>query len=72
METMQLDDTELRETAKQLYESYSTVLSESKLASILQDALGDFAPVLDFQIRRTEDHQQLGDGLLPKRSHHQG
>lgn len=44
METMQLDDTELRETAKQLYESYSTVLSESKLASILQDALGDFAP----------------------------
>lgn len=62
METMQLDDTELRETAKQLYESYSTVLSESKLASILQDALGDFAPVLDskYAARKTINNLVMG------------
>lgn len=47
MEAMLLDDIELRETAKQLYELYSTVLSESKLASILQTALGDFTPAFD-------------------------
>lgn len=62
METMQLDDTELRETAKQLYESYSTVLSESKLASILEDALGDFAPVLDskYAARKTINNLVMG------------
>ena len=47
METMLLDDIELRETAKRLYDSYSTVLSESKLISSIQDVLGDFAPALD-------------------------
>ena len=62
METMLLDDIELRETAKRLYDSYSTVLSESKLISIIQDVLGDFAPALDskYAARRTINDLVMG------------
>lgn len=72
METMLLDDIELRETAKQLYDSYSTVLSESKLISIIQDVLGDFAPALDSKYAARRTINDLVMGLLPERSHHQG
>ena len=65
METMLLDDIELRETAKQLYDSYSTVLSESKLISIIQDALGGFAPALDSKYAARKTINDLVMGYYP-------
>lgn len=65
METMLLDDIELRETARQLYESYSTVLSESKLTSILQAALDGFAPALDSKCTARKAINDLVMGYYP-------